>query len=107
MSFCEIVDHKILDIIKIKERELELFEKIWKRGHVYDCKKHTKYYETLRWKLKTYIEKKKTWKNNTQLIGSFNENTQEIINQWGLIDGQYLCICIDFEKGGFHIGDIC
>ena len=45
MSFCEIDDHKILDVFKIKQYELELFEKSWNRGYISACRKHTDYYE--------------------------------------------------------------
>lgn len=107
MSFCETDDHKILDIFKIKQYELDLFEKTWDRGYVSPCKIHTDYYQKYRYRLKTYLEKKGypfNIKNN--VIGTFNENTREIIKSWKLCDGQGIAVYLDFESGSLYIGDI-
>jgi hypothetical protein len=107
MSFCEIDDHKILDVFKIKQYELELFEKSWNRGYISACRKHTDYYERHRNKLKTYLEKKGyPFDNDINIIGTFNENTREIIKNWKLCDGQGIAVYLDFEKGSLYIGDI-
>lgn len=107
MSFCEIDDHKILNIFKIKQHELELFEKCWERGYISRCNKHTDYYQHYRWMLKTYLQKKGyPFDNDKNLIGTFNENTRKIIKDWKLCDGQGVAVYLDFEKGCMYIGDI-
>lgn len=108
MSFCELRDNKIIEIRKIKERELKIFKEIWENHKQrFICSKHLDYYNEHEFRLKTYLEKKSyPFDNDTNIIGSFNENTKKIIKGSKLCDGQGVCAYLDFEKGLIYFGDV-